>query len=73
MTITKKSHLLKLNFKLAALFTLFSINISMLSAQDLTTKQKDSAFLRNPRKERVEKFKKSFAKTFKEYYELFSR
>jgi|LakMenE18May11ns_1017448.scaffolds.fasta_scaffold9803763_1 hypothetical protein len=67
MTITKKSQLLKLNFKLAALFTLFSINISMLSAQDLTTKQKDSAFLRNPRKERVEKFKKSFAKTFKDF------
>jgi hypothetical protein len=67
MTITKKSHLLKLNFKLTALFTLFSINISMLSAQDLTTKQKDSAFLRNPRKERVEKFKKSFGKTFKDF------
>jgi hypothetical protein len=39
----------------------------MLSAQDLTTKQKDSAFLRNPRKESVEKFKKSFAKTFKDF------
>jgi hypothetical protein len=67
MTITKKSHLLKLNFKLTALFTLFSINISMLSAQDLTTKQKDSAFLRNPNKERVDKIKKSFAKTFKDF------
>jgi len=64
MTITKKSHLLKLNFKLAALFTLFSINISMLSAQDLTTKQKDSAFLLRPGQERLRKIKKSFAKTF---------
>jgi hypothetical protein len=64
MTITKKSHLLKLNFKLAALFTLFSMNINMLSAQDLTLKQKDSAFLRNSSKERIEKIKKSFSKTF---------
>jgi hypothetical protein len=67
MPRTKKSDLLKLNFKLAALFILISININMLSAQDLTIKQKDSAFLRNPRKERVEKIKKSFAKTFKDF------
>jgi hypothetical protein len=64
MTITKKSHLLKLNFKLAALFTLFSINVSMLSAQDLTIKQKDSTYLLNPRQERIRKIKKSFDKTF---------
>jgi hypothetical protein len=67
MLSTKKSNLLKLNFKLAALFILISLNINILSAQDLTTKQKDSAFLRNPRKERVEKIKKSFAKTFKDF------
>ena len=67
MLSTKKSDLLKLNFKLAALFILISLNINILSAQDLTTKQKDSAFLRNPRKERVEKIKKTFAKTFKDF------
>ena len=67
MSRTKKSDLLKLNFKLAVLFLLISININMLSAQDLTVKQKDSAFLRNPRKERVEKIKKTFAKTFKDF------
>jgi hypothetical protein len=67
MPITKKSHLLKLNFKLAAFLMLFSINVIMLSAQDLTTKQKDSTLLRNPKKESVEKFNKSFAKTFKDF------
>jgi hypothetical protein len=56
-----------LNIKLTAFFLLFSININTLSAQDLTTKQKDSAFLRNPRRERVEKIRKSFAKTFKDF------
>jgi hypothetical protein len=39
----------------------------MLSAQDLTLKQKDSAFSRNPSKERIDKIKKSFAKTFKDF------
>jgi hypothetical protein len=64
MTVTKKSHLLKLNYKLAALLMLISINFSMLSAQGLTIKKKDSAFLRNPSKERVEKIKKSVTKKF---------
>ena len=67
MTITKISHLLKLNFKIATLLMLLSINYSLLSAQDLTIKQKDSAFLRNPNKERIEKIKKSFARTFKDF------
>jgi len=67
MQRTKKSILINLNFKLAALLMLFSINANILSAQVLTTKQKDSAFLTNPRKERVEKIKKSFAKTFKDF------
>jgi len=44
MTITKISHLLKLNFKIATLLMLLSINYSLLSAQDLTIKQKDSAY-----------------------------
>jgi len=64
MPTTKKSDLLKLNFKLTALFMFFIINVSMLSAQDLTTKQKDSAFLLNPGQERLRKNKKSFANDF---------
>ena len=67
MLITKNSDLIKLNFKQVALLILISINISMLSAQDLTLKQKDSAFSRNPSKERIDKIKKSFAKTFKDF------
>ena len=67
MPTTKMSDLIKLSFKLAALFMLIIINVSMLSAQDFTIKQKDSAFLRNPRKERAEKIKKSLAKTFKDF------
>jgi hypothetical protein len=62
MTITKKSHLLKLNFKITALLLLSCINVSMLSAQDLTIKQKDSTYLLNPRQERIRKIKKSFDK-----------
>jgi len=64
MPSTKKFDLIKLSFKLAAMFMLFIINVSRLSAQDLTTKQKDSAFLINSKKERVEKIKKSLTKTF---------
>ena len=64
MPITKKSDLIKLSFKLAALFMLIIINVSMLSAQDFTIKQKDSAFLLHPGQERLRKIKKSFAKTF---------
>jgi len=67
MSITTKSHLPKLNFKLAALLMLLSMQFSMLSAQDLTTKQKDSAFLLRPGQERLKKIKKSFAKTFKDF------
>jgi len=67
MSRTKKSDLIKLNFKLAVFIILISINTNILSAQDLTVKQKDSAFLRNPNKERVDKNKKSFAKTFKDF------
>jgi hypothetical protein len=67
MTITKISHLLKLNFKTATLLVFIGINMNDLSAQDLSLKQKDSAFLRNPSKERIEKIRKSFAKTFKDF------
>lgn len=67
MSRTKKSGLLKLNYRLAAMLLLITISINPLSAQDLTLKQKDSAFLSDPRKERVEKIKKSFARTFKDF------
>ena len=67
MPRTKKSDLPKLNFKLASLLMLFSMQFSMLSGQDLTTKQKDSAFLLRPGQERLKKIKKSFAKTFKDF------
>ena len=43
---------------------IIGINFISVSAQDLTIKQKDSAFLINSKKERVEKIKKSLAKTF---------
>ena len=67
MPTTKISHLLKLNFKIATFLVFISININDLAAQDLSLKQKDSAFLRNPNKERIEKIKKSFARTFKDF------
>jgi len=67
MPRTKKSDLLKSYNRLAIILMLIGINITMLSAQDFTTKQKDSAFLRNPNKEKTEKIKKSFAKAFKDF------
>ena len=59
--------LFNLKFKIVVLILFIVSNINMLSAQDLSLKQKDSAFLRNPNKERVDKIKKSFAKTFKDF------
>jgi hypothetical protein len=64
MQRTNKSKLINLNFKITALLLLSCINVSMLSAQDLTIKQKDSTYLLNPRQERIRKIKKSFDKTF---------
>jgi hypothetical protein len=67
MTTAKISYLFKLNFKIAALLIFISLNSCKLFAQDLTLKQKDNSFLKNPRKEKVEKIKKSFANTFKDF------
>ena len=50
--------------KLLLLFTITSLVGSSLTAQELTTKQLDSAFLAHPFKERVQAFKKSLAKKF---------
>jgi hypothetical protein len=65
MLRTKKSDLIKSSYRLAVLCILISINTNILSAQDLTLKQKDSIYLLNQIKEPVGKNKKSFAKTFK--------
>jgi hypothetical protein len=50
--------------KFLLLFSILSIAASSITAQTLTKKQQDSAFLLNPGQERIRKIKKSFAKTF---------
>jgi hypothetical protein len=50
--------------KFLLLFSIVSIAASSLTAQTLTKKQQDSAYLVNPGQERIRKIKKSFAKTF---------
>jgi hypothetical protein len=64
MSNAKKLNILKLNYRLALMLIIIGINFNSVSAQNLTIKQKDSAFLINSKKERVEKIKKSLAKTF---------
>ncbi len=67
MSKAKILNILKLNYKLASLVMMIGINFTSVVAQDINLKQKDSEVLRNPRKERIEKYKKSFAKTFKDF------
>jgi hypothetical protein len=50
--------------KFLLLFSILSIAASSITAQTLTKKQQDSAYLVNPGQERIRKIKKSFAKTF---------
>ena len=50
--------------KILFLFLLISLVVSSVNAQSLTKKQQDSLYLLNPRQERNQKIKKSFAKTF---------
>jgi hypothetical protein len=53
--------------KFLLLFSIVSIAASSLTAQTLTKKQQDSAFLLHPGQERIRKIKKSFAKTFVDF------
>jgi hypothetical protein len=53
--------------KFLLLFSILSIAASSITAQTLTKKQQDSAYLLNPSQERIRKIKKSFAKTFKDF------
>jgi len=53
--------------KFLLLFSIVSIAASSLTAQTLTKKQQDSAYLLNPGQERIRKIKKSFAKTFVDF------
>ena len=50
--------------KFLLLFSIVSIAASSLTAQTLTKKQQDSAYLLNPGQERIRKIKKSLAKKF---------
>jgi len=50
--------------KFLLLFSIVSIAASSLTAQTLTKKQQDSAFLIHPGQERIQKIKKSLAKKF---------
>jgi len=50
--------------KFLLLISISSLVVSSLSAQTLTKKQQDSAYLVNPSQERIRKIKKSFAKSF---------
>jgi hypothetical protein len=53
--------------KFLLLFLIASIAASSITAQTLTKKQQDSAFLIHPGQERVRQIKKSFAKTFVDF------
>ena len=50
--------------KFLLLFSILSIAASSITAQTLTKKQQDSAYLLNPSQERIRKIKKSLAKNF---------
>jgi hypothetical protein len=50
--------------KFLLLFSILSIAASSITAQTLTKKQQDSAYLLNPSQERIRKIKKSLAKKF---------
>jgi len=50
--------------KFLLLFSILSIAASSLTAQTLTNKQQDSAYLAHPFKDKVQQIKKSFAKIF---------
>ena len=50
--------------KFLLLFSILSIAASSITAQTLTKKQQDSAYLLNPGQERIRKIKKSLAKKF---------
>ena len=53
--------------KFLLLISITSLVTSSLTAQTLTKKQQDSAYLVNPAQERIRKIKKSFAKTFVDF------
>ena len=50
--------------KILICFSFLLLLVQEVNAQTLTKKQQDSAYLVNPRQERIRKIKKSFAKTF---------
>ena len=56
--------------KFLLLFSIVSIAASSLTAQTLTKKQQDSAYLLNPGQERLRKIKKSLAKKFVNFVKL---